>query len=98
MGDSKVSVTITNRAPGIQPPLYVAGSFSDPSWVPEPMEHTEGEDGVYTFTKNIQVEPHSKIQYKFRAGEDHWFLNEGAPSGMLPTRYPAIYYSHILEE
>lgn len=84
MSDSKVTVTITNRAPGLQPPVYVAGSFSDPEWVPQLMEYTTGEDGVHTFTKALQVEPESQIVYKFRVGEgDWWLLNENAPTGML---------------
>lgn len=87
MSDTKVTITITNRAPGIQPPVYVAGSFSKPEWVPEPMEYTTGEDGVHTFTKTLQVEPESKIVYKFRAGEgDWWLLNEDAPTGKLSTQ------------
>lgn len=81
MSDNKVPVTITNRAPGIQPPVYVAGNYSNPEWVPEPMEYTVSEDGVYTFTKTLQVEPESKIVYKFRVGEgDWWLLNEDAPT------------------
>ena len=82
MSDSKVLVTITNRAPGLQPPVYVAGSFSKPEWVPEPMEYVADEDGVYTFTKKLEVAPESKVVYKFRVGEgDWWLLNENAPTG-----------------
>lgn len=83
MSDSKVTITISNRAPGIQPPVYVAGSYSNPEWVPEPMEYTTSDEGVHTFTKTLQVEPESKIVYKFRVGEgDWWLLNEDAPTGM----------------
>lgn len=83
MSDSQVSVNITHRAPGIQPPLYIAGSFSNPQWVPEPMEYTTDKDGVYTFTKTVRVKPNSSYQYKYRVGEtDWWILNEDAPIGM----------------
>lgn len=82
MADSKVSVTITRKANGTQPPLYVAGTFSIPQWVPQPMDYAPGEDGEPTFSKTFQVEPDSKIQYKFRVGDgDWWVLNEDAPTG-----------------
>lgn len=85
MSDSKVSITITNRAPGLRPPVYVAGNFSKPEWMPEPMEYTTSDDDVYTFTKTLRVEPESQIVYKFRVGEgDWWLLNEDAPTGLCP--------------
>ncbi|POS80163.1 hypothetical protein DHEL01_v201426 [Diaporthe helianthi] len=80
MADTKVPITITYRAPHIQPPLYVAGTFSHPQWVPQEMEYTTGEDREFTFSKAFDVEPNSKIQYKFRAGPgDWWVLDESAP-------------------
>lgn len=83
MSDSKVSVTISHRAPGIHPPLYVAGTFSNPEWVPFPMEYTSNEDGIHTFTKTFEAEPKSKIAYKYRVGEgDWWIVDETAPTGL----------------
>lgn len=85
MTERKVPVTFSHRAPGLQPPVYVAGSFSNPQWVPVPMEYTHGEDGVYTFTKTLEVEPKSKIAYKYRVGDgDWWILNEDAPTSAWP--------------
>lgn len=50
------------------------------------MEFTHGEDGVYTFTKTFEVEPNSKIAYKYRVGEgDWWVLNEDAPTSTWPS-------------
>lgn len=86
MADTKVPLTITYRAPQTQPPLFVAGTFSQPQWVPQEMEHTTGEDGEFTFSKAFDVEPNSKIQYKFRVGPgDWWVLDEGAAIGILPA-------------
>ncbi|KKY35961.1 putative pt repeat family protein [Diaporthe ampelina] len=80
MADSTVPITIAYRAPGIQPPLFVAGSFSHPQWVPQEMDYTTGEDGEFNFSKAFDVEPNAKIQYKFRVGPgDWWVLDEGAP-------------------
>lgn len=81
MADTKVPLTITYRSPQTQPPLFVAGTFSHPQWVPQEMEYTTGEDGEFTFSKAFYVEPKSKIQYKFRVGPgDWWVLDESAPT------------------
>lgn len=85
MADTKVPITIAYRAPGTQPPLFVAGTFSHPQWVPQEMDYTTGEDGQPFFSKAFDVEPNSKIQYKFRVGPgDWWILDETAPIGILP--------------
>ncbi|KAF6828607.1 hypothetical protein CMUS01_08513 [Colletotrichum musicola] len=74
-----VSVTITYRQPGTQPPIYVAGSFSDPQWQPLEMQFTTDDAGEHTFYKDVEVPPGSQIQYKFRVGPgDWWVLNEDA--------------------
>lgn len=83
VNNRKIPVTITHRAQGIQPPLFVAGTFSDPQWVPHEMECAAENDGVNVFSQRLEVEPESKIQYKFRVGHgDWWMLNEDAPTGM----------------
>ncbi|KUI64780.1 Midasin [Cytospora mali] len=81
MVDRKVPVTITYRTTGIEPPLFVAGTFSDPQWTPHEMECTPGSDGENFFTQKLEVDPGSKLQYKFRVGYgDWWMLNEEAPT------------------
>jgi hypothetical protein len=82
MSDSKRRYTITFGRKGIQPPLYIAGSFSSPEWQPQEMEHTRGDDHEVIFTKDIFVEAGSQIQYKFRVGTgDWWILDDSAPTG-----------------
>lgn len=84
MAEKKVPITIVYQAPQTQPPLFVAGSFSNPQWVPQEMDYTTDEDGKITFSKKFDVEPDSKIQYKFRVGPgDWWVLDESAPTGIL---------------
>ncbi|KAI8276488.1 hypothetical protein K4K60_007659 [Colletotrichum sp. SAR11_57] len=74
-----VSVTISYRQPGTQPPIFVAGSFSDPQWQPLEMQFTTDEGGEHTFFKSVEVPPSSQIQYKFRVGlGDWWVLNQSA--------------------
>jgi hypothetical protein len=82
MAAQKVLVAVTYSKPGIQPPIYLAGTFSHPPWQPQEMQHTINEQGEYAFTKEVEVEEGKEYQYKFRVGEgDWWLLNEDAPSG-----------------
>lgn len=85
MAIRKVPVTITHRVRDIQPPLFVAGTFSDPQWTPHEMDFKTGSDGEHIFTKDFEVEPGSKLQYKFRVGHGNWWqLNDDAPTGKSP--------------
>ena len=81
MATPKVPVTITYRHAGTQPPIFLAGEFSDPPWHPQEMECTTDEDGEHTFKRQIFAAAGSKIQYKFRVGMgDWWVLNDDAPT------------------
>ncbi|RKU40280.1 hypothetical protein DL546_000218 [Coniochaeta pulveracea] len=78
---AKTTITITYRRPGTQPPIFVAGEFSDPPWTPQEMDYTTDEDGEHTFKKDIEAYAGSSVQYKFRVGlGDWWVLNEDAPT------------------
>lgn len=80
MAQTLASTTITYHKPGTRPPLYVAGTFSDPPWQPQEMDHTARDDGEYDFRKEIHVEPGSTIQYKFRVGDGEWVLKDDGPT------------------
>ena len=82
MAPKSVSVTVRYSKPGSQPPIFLAGSFSDPAWHPEEMQYTTSEAGEHDFYKEVQVEEGSAYQYKFRIGEGEWMLNEDSPTGM----------------
>lgn len=91
---ARVPVVITYYKPGTRPPIFVAGTFSDPPWQPQEMEHTAREDGEHDFKKEVYGEPGSKIQYKFRIGDgDWWVLNGDAPT----VRDSAGNTNHVLE-
>ncbi len=82
MSSKKVSVTLTYATPGAQPPIFLAGSFSEPAWQPQEMESKTDENGGLHFHKEIQVDEGGEFQYKFRIGlGDWWALNEQAPTG-----------------
>jgi hypothetical protein len=84
MASKTVSVTVKLSKQGIQPPIFLAGSFSDPAWQPQEMQHATNETGDYEFHKEVEVEQGKEYQYKFRIGEqgDWWVLNEESPTGM----------------
>ncbi|KAG9241373.1 hypothetical protein BJ878DRAFT_545315 [Calycina marina] len=67
--------------PGTKPPIYLAGDFSSPEWLPLPMEWYSTNDGEYEFHKDINVLEGQEYQYKFRVGEGEWWtLDENAPT------------------
>jgi hypothetical protein len=88
MAPKSVSVTVKYSKPGAQPPLFLAGSFSEPAWHAQEMQYTTNEAGEHEFYKEVQVEEGSAYQYKFRIGEgDWWLLNEDSPTGMDPNSF-----------
>ncbi|KAH8589255.1 hypothetical protein B0O99DRAFT_600054 [Bisporella sp. PMI_857] len=74
-------ITIRYVKPGTQPPIYLAGSFSNPPWIPLPMEYTTDDHNEHVFHKEVNVEEGQDYQYKFRVGEgDWWLLDEESPT------------------
>lgn len=81
MATTLAPATITYQKPGTKPPIYVAGTFSDPEWQLEEMEYIVDADGEHVFRKEVQGEPGSKIHYKFRIGDGNWWvLNDDTPT------------------
>ncbi|KAI1402246.1 hypothetical protein F4819DRAFT_496183 [Hypoxylon fuscum] len=79
MSRQRVPITLTYEKKGTTPPMYVAGSFSDPPWQPLEMDVSINQHGEYRFTKQIMVDDGSEIQYKFRIGfGDWWALDDNA--------------------
>ncbi|KAK0722733.1 hypothetical protein B0T26DRAFT_674406 [Lasiosphaeria miniovina] len=64
---------ITYQRPNTRPPIFVAGTYSDPPWQPEEMEYTTNAEGHHVFMKEVFAKPGSKIQYKFRVGTGDWW-------------------------
>ncbi|KAI0481618.1 hypothetical protein F4859DRAFT_427054 [Xylaria cf. heliscus] len=79
MSSRKVPLTFTFRRHGAHPPLFVAGSFSDPPWQPLEMDASIDQHGDLIFTKQVMVDESSEVQYKFRhASGDWWALDPDA--------------------
>ncbi|CAM1505542.1 Fc.00g111790.m01.CDS01 [Cosmosporella sp. VM-42] len=74
MAESKIPYTITYRKPGTAPPIFVAGSFSNPEWQPKEMDHSIDSDGEQTFRAQVMVEPGKDYQFKIRIGDGDWWV------------------------
>jgi len=76
-----VSTTIIFDGENVQPPVYVAGTFTD--WVPVEMRCKTTEDkgaSKHFFSYEAEVEP-GDYQYKFRLGPgDWWVLDDSNPT------------------
>ncbi|KAF7186374.1 hypothetical protein HII31_12305 [Pseudocercospora fuligena] len=69
----KTPVTITYGSPGLQPPVYICTSLSDPEWEPIEMEVSEDGQGAYKFTKTFTASE-GEYQYKLRLGPGDWWV------------------------
>jgi len=84
MSSRKIPVMFTFHGRGVQPPLFVAGTFSDPPWQPYEMEASVDQHGDFIFTKKIMINEASDIQYKFRnASGDWWALDPDADTSEI---------------
>ncbi|EPQ64415.1 Bgt-5059 [Blumeria graminis f. sp. tritici] len=66
---------------GVQPPVYIAGTFANPPWQPLEMDVVKQElSGEYKFSITLNIPKGLDHQYKFRVGEGNlWLLNEDEP-------------------
>ena len=73
-------VTITYSSPGLQPPVYITTSLSDPQWDLIEMECSEVPSGEWEFSKGFPAAK-GEYQYKFRLGPgDWWVCDESKPT------------------
>lgn len=95
MSSSKIPFNVVYKKAGTAPPLFLAGSFSDPEWEPKEMEYTTDDDGEHTFRSDIIVEADKEYQFKLRVGQgDWWVLSEDHETGMMfhPISQPLMSY------
>ncbi|KAG6004247.1 hypothetical protein E4U21_001306 [Claviceps maximensis] len=82
----KTAVTISYRKRGLAPPVFVAGTFTDPAWKAQEMHSVTDESGEHHFTIQVPVEPGKEYQYRFRASDrDEWFIDEHATIGDIES-------------
>ncbi|CAF3464966.1 unnamed protein product [Fusarium graminearum] len=70
----KTPFTITYNKPGTVPPVFLAGSFSDPQWQPQEMECITDQNGEHAFQSEVMLEPEQDYQFKLRIGHDNWWV------------------------
>ena len=85
----KHTVRISLQSPGTKPPVYIAGSFTDPSWDPLEMEYRPRSQEKDREPSNelefygMYNVPEGNHQYKFRLGDgDWWVCDESSETGM----------------
>ncbi|KAI1144491.1 hypothetical protein F5Y05DRAFT_407881 [Hypoxylon sp. FL0543] len=86
MPRQKVPITFKYQKKGTTPPIYVAGSFSDPPWQPLEMDVSVDQSGDQVFTKRVLVDNGSEIQYKFRIGSGNWWALDDSADTVLDGR------------
>ena len=76
----KQHVTVEYSSPGLQPPVYILTSLSEPQWEPVEMEAKDKDGAEYRFCRAFDVEE-GEYQYKFRLGPgDWWVCDESRPT------------------
>ena len=76
----KFPVTVDFSSPGLQPPVFVCTSLSDPPWEPVEMETMKNDKDEYRFFKSFTAEE-GDYQYKLRLGPgDWWVCDDSKPS------------------
>ncbi|KAI5362314.1 Putative immunoglobulin-like protein [Septoria linicola] len=74
-----IPVTIEFTSPGLQPPVFIATSLSDPQWEPLEMEGTQNDRKEFKFSKSFNAQE-GEYQYKLRLGPgDWWTCDENQP-------------------
>ncbi|KAI9166847.1 hypothetical protein HJFPF1_02962 [Paramyrothecium foliicola] len=81
MATPRIPLTVQFSKFGTRPPVFVAGTFTEPEWTPQEMQHSPSSDGELLFTAQVFVVPGTEHQYKFRLGPgDWWVLDDNAPT------------------
>lgn len=81
-----VLTTIKLSRPGLSPPVYLAGTWTQ--WEPSiEMDHDAvfGSRDQHEFSKVVDIEP-GEHQFKFRLGHgDWWIVDESTPTGLISS-------------
>jgi hypothetical protein len=89
------TVTINYKQPGTTPPIFVAGSFTEPLWQPTELDY-EQVNGEYIFSKSFEVMP-GRHQYKFRIGNGDWWICDNAKdTGQSVLFWPWLNGIHLM--
>lgn len=83
MASSDTPFTVTYHKHGVEPPVYLAGSFSNPPWEPQKMQHSKTSNGEHLFSREVRGVAGRGYEIKFRIGDGNWWVyDEQKPIGM----------------
>ncbi|RMY90658.1 hypothetical protein D0862_09904 [Hortaea werneckii] len=71
----KHPVTVEYAHAGLQPPVFVCTSLSEPQWQPIEMDKEKRANGEYRFFKSFSA-AEGEYQYKFRLGPGDWWVTD----------------------
>jgi hypothetical protein len=74
---------ITFTQPGVQPPVYVVTSLSNPPWETLELNVTneKTDSGDLIFARQFENVDEGSYQYKIRIGDGYWVVDESKDSG-----------------
>ena len=72
LATDSLPVEVTYDRPGTTPPIFVAGSFTDPAWDAVELEYQQS-DGQFKFFRTFDIKPGTH-QYKLRLGHGDWWI------------------------
>lgn len=82
MTTTTIPYTLHYQRAGTKAPVFLAGTFTNPEWLPQEMQSKTDGEGGNVFWAELQLEPGRNYRYKFRVGnEDAWVLDEHKPIG-----------------
>jgi hypothetical protein len=79
------SATIIFSQTGVQAPVYVVTSLSDPPWKMLEMhvDKAQTASANLIFTRHFDRVAEGDHQYKIRVGDGHWVVDESKDTGKL---------------
>jgi hypothetical protein len=75
--------TITFAQTGVQPPVYVLTSLSEPPWeiLEMDVDKEQTASANLIFTRRFENVAEGSYQYKIRIGDGHWVVDDSKDSG-----------------
>ena len=82
----KQAVQIVYPYPEAEPPIFVAGDFTDPPWDPHELNYEKTSTGESRFSRSFNITD-GEWQYKFRLGsnssEEQWICDNNTETGKI---------------
>lgn len=66
--------------------VLLAGTFTNPQWVPQEMQCKSHTNGGQLYVADVTVKPDTEYHYRFKCEDENgsrWIVNETRPTGMV---------------